>query len=76
MKDNIIEIGGETDLDIDPNKILKAAMDNLQSVVVLGYDNDNELYMALSTGDMSENILLLEQAKFKLLEDWSNNKDV
>ena len=63
MKDNIINIDRSTTLDIDPDKILGAAIGELNSVVVVGFDKNNRLYMATSLSDMFETNYLLDKYK-------------
>ena len=66
-KDNIIELGGITNLNIDPNRILKKAIGKLDSVVLTGYDKEGELYFASSKADGGDTLWLLEKCKQALL---------
>lgn len=51
-------------VDIPPADILSGALAaNLDSVMVIGWDGGGDLYVASSTGDAAELILLLELAK-------------
>lgn len=64
MKDNkIIYIEQETSLDIEPDRILGAALGELESVVVIGYDTSGKLYMATSYGDIAQTNYLLDKYK-------------
>lgn len=67
--DDIILFPGITRLDIPADRVLRAAMDVLEGVVVLGYDADGEEYFASSYADGGDVIWLLERCKKLLLED-------
>jgi len=67
-EDNVVELGGYTKLDIPPDRVLNAAVDKLQDVVVIGWEKEtNLLYFASSTANGPEILWLLEKAKEKLL---------
>jgi len=53
-------------LDLPPNQILDAARDELECVVVLGYDNDGQEYFATSLADGGDVLWLLERCKVAL----------
>ena len=63
---DIVEFTGTTLLDIDPKKVLDGAK-HLENVMVLGYDKDGILYMASSSSDVAEKVLMLEMAKLQFL---------
>lgn len=65
---NVVELDTVTTLDIDPNRILNKALDNLDYVVVLGWDKGGEFYFASSKSDGGECLWLMELAKKNLLE--------
>ena len=62
----VVPINGITRLDLPPNQILDAARDQLECVVVLGYDNDGQEYFATSLADGGEVLWLLERCKASL----------
>lgn len=65
---NVIQMSGYTRLDVDPDKVLDGAKDQLSSVLVIGYEHDGGgLYLAASSGKKSEILLMLERVKFNLL---------
>lgn len=69
MTDNVIEFPGETVGPIPPKKILdKANEEQLKDVVVLGWTEDNSLYISSSTGEAPDLIFLLEMAKAELID--------
>ena len=68
MTAKIIDFTGITSLDLDPERVLAKAQGQLQSVVVIGYDQDGDLYVATSYADGGDMLWALEQAKRKLLE--------
>lgn len=68
MTAQILDFTGITSLDIDPDRVLAKAQGQLQAVVVIGYDQDGQLYVATSYADGGDMLWALEQAKRKLLE--------
>ena len=64
----LIPLGNITRLDLPVSTVLKAAEDQLESVVLLGYDKEGEEYFASTIADGGEVIWLLERAKKALLE--------
>ncbi len=59
---------GETRLDLDPDKILTAAVGKLKEVVIVGYEADGSFYFASSQASGPNTLWLLAQAQRKLLE--------
>jgi len=69
MTDNVIPLGNITRLDTPVERVLDLAKDELQNgCVILGWDEDNELFFASSIADGGEVLWLLEQAKQALLD--------
>ena len=65
---DVVEFGGITKLDIPPERILNGALEsNLQSAVVIGFDEDGEFYFASSQADGGEVLWLLELARIGLM---------
>lgn len=69
MKDNVVPFTGTTRLDLDPERLLKYALNDgkLTEVVILGYSEDGEEYFAFSSSDGGSVLWHLERAKMKLL---------
>jgi hypothetical protein len=65
---NVIDFGGVTRLDLDPNRILDNAPRTLQSVFIMGWDEDGEIYFASSSADGGDLMWLMENAKYRLME--------
>lgn len=65
--DNVITLDMPTTLDIPADRVLTAAVGKMQSVMVIGYDLEDEEYFASSTADRALLIWWLERAKHKLL---------
>jgi hypothetical protein len=66
---NVVSIDVPTTLDVPCDKVLSSALGNdLASVVVLGWDKDDGFYIAASTGEIGEILLLLEMAKRETME--------
>ena len=66
-KDNVVNFPGVTRLKIDPDKVLNAAVGNLESVVVIGYDKTGMEYFAASDPSGPEVMWMLERAKAALI---------
>lgn len=67
MKDNVVDFPGITKLDLDPERVLKAASGELTEVVILGFTKDGDEYFASSKADGGSVLWHLERAKLKLL---------
>ena len=63
----VLPFGGLTKLDIPVDRILEEAKGKLDSVVILGYDKDEEEYFASSMADGGEVLWLLERCKIVLM---------
>lgn len=66
-EDNVTPLKTYTTHDIDPDKILKAAIGEVNPVLIVGDDQEGSLYMASSVADKGEILLLLERARLYLL---------
>jgi hypothetical protein len=65
---NVIKLNCNTKLDIEPEIVLKHALDsNLTEVAVMGYDQDGEIFLASSTGDIGRILVLVERLKLRIL---------
>lgn len=64
---NVVRFTGITNLDLDPNLVLQEAIDELDGVVILGYDKDGDEYFASSIADGGEVNWILDRAKAKLI---------
>jgi hypothetical protein len=65
---DIGDFGGETRLDIEPDKVLQGAVGNLTAAIVIGYDKDDNLYFASSYGYTPDTLWAIEQAKQALID--------
>ena len=63
----VINIGGVTKLDLPVDRVLDAAKDRLESVVIIGYDKDGGEYFASTIADGGDVMWLLERCKLKLM---------
>ena len=59
---------GITPLGCDPDALLKVAQDKLESVVIIGFDKDGDLFFSSSESDGGAVLWLMELAKKELLE--------
>lgn len=67
--DNVVPWGGVTRHDIPATRVLEAAETVcMDTVVVIGYDDDGEFYFASSAADGGKVLWLLEMARKQLLE--------
>lgn len=66
---NVVALPVITTLDIEPKRMLNAAMkSDLDSLVMIGFTQDGEFYFASNRGDAGTVMFLMETAKYKLLE--------
>lgn len=68
MTAEIVRFPGITKLDLDPDLILNAAIGKLQSVVVLGFDNDGNEYFAASYSDGADAVWHARRLEHKLMK--------
>lgn len=65
---NVVKFNGVTRLDIPTSDVLDGAKDQCSDgVIVIGYDEDGDMYFASSMADGGEALWLLEQCKLALL---------
>jgi hypothetical protein len=64
-----------TTRDIEPNKILRGALNQLGYVIVIGREVEtDEIYLASSDADVSNLLMLMEKVKHKILRgDFGGN---
>lgn len=63
MSDNVVPFGGLTTVEMPPEKVLMAAVGEVNPVVVVGLDTSGNLYVAGSSGDSDLAIALLARAQ-------------
>lgn len=63
----VIEMGNVTRLNLPPDRILEAAKGKLESVVLIGYDKDGDIYTASSLADGGTVLWLMEKLKLRLM---------
>jgi hypothetical protein len=65
---NIILFHGDTTLDIPCERVLQGAQEaKLKTVLVIGWDENDEMYAACSSGDNRETMWLLKKFEKELL---------
>lgn len=64
---NVVILPCTTKLDLSPERVLDAAKDQLETVVILGWDKDGKEYFASSCSDGADVVWLLERLKLQLL---------
>lgn len=65
---DIVQFDGVTYLDLDPNVVLEAAIDQLESCVIVGYDKDGNEYFASSIASGAEANWIMDRCKRHLLD--------
>ena len=65
---NVEDLDVVTRLDIPSDKILKKAIGNVNDVIIIGWNEEGELYFASSKANGGDVLWLLELAKKRLLE--------
>lgn len=65
---DVVDLPVITTLDCAPDKVLSAAMGELESVVIIGYDKEGDEYFASSIADGGTSLWLMERFKKMLLE--------
>lgn len=71
---DVVNLNTLTSLDIDPERVIKAASEaDLASVVICGWDQDGKLHFQSSIGSNAETLLTLELCKKWLLELVNND---
>ena len=65
---NVTIMGGRTKLDLPVQRIMDGVdADKLESILILGWDKDGELFAASSTPRVGEMLHLMEMFKYELL---------
>lgn len=66
--DNVVDLPVITTLPLDPNRVLRRALEaGMTEVVVIGYTKAGDEYFASSVGDGGAVVWHLERAKHKLI---------
>ena len=65
---NIVDFTGETTLPIHPDRILKNAIGELETVVICGWDKDDNIYFAMSDNRKADVLYIMEICKQLLME--------
>jgi hypothetical protein len=61
---NVVRLECDTRLPIPPDTVLDAAKEQLDEVVIIGFETGAyDVYLASSTSDLSRMLVLLERAK-------------
>lgn len=74
MNDNIVDFPGKTYGKINPEKVAKALIQEIndfESVLVCGFTKDGDFYLASSEGEIKENLWLIENVKMQLWNSMS-----
>lgn len=68
MSARVIPLGLVTRLDLPVERVLEEAKAQMRDVVLMGWNNDGELYFASTFSDGGEVMWLLELCKKRLLD--------
>ena len=66
--DNVVYFTGNTSLDIDPDRVLKHHIGELDSVLILGVNKNGEHVYASSSANAEKIVFELERCKKFILE--------
>ena len=66
---DVVGFTGETTLDIDPDNVLSANIGVYKTVILIGFNHDDEEIFASSTSDLTECLWLAEKFKKFLLSE-------
>lgn len=69
MPNKVVPIGGITKLDIPADRVLEAWIGKLESVVIMGWDKEEEEVFVSSLADGADALWLMERFKLRLLQD-------
>lgn len=73
MTDNVIELDCDTRIDLPPDRILTAALGQIDAcAIVLGLREDGATYMAFSTGDAAQIVFMLDRAKMDIMKSFED----
>lgn len=76
MSAEVIELNMVTKIDLPAERVLRKAIEaNVQSCIVLGYDENGEEYFCSSIADGGTVVWLMERCKSKLLRIADNPND-
>ena len=65
---DVIFLDNETRLDIPADRVIEAAVGELEKAIVIGWDKEGGFYIASSVANGAEVLWLLEKAKQRLME--------
>lgn len=68
MTAEIHKFNGNTLLDLEADDVLEAAKEKLETVIVVGWTHEGDMYLASTTSDTGKILLLMEVAKAGLLD--------
>jgi hypothetical protein len=70
MSDNVIPLNGPFFGNLNPAHVLDAALKlSFKNVVVIGTQDNGDVYLAISDGDAAQSIFLMEAGKKMLLDE-------
>jgi hypothetical protein len=69
----VISLVGSKDVTDEANETLELAMNNLKEVIIIGTNQDGNLYIDSSGMNYINALGLLEIAKFKLMEEMTDS---
>lgn len=68
LVENVVEFPGETTLDSNADKVLEAAIGNLESVMIIGTTHQDNIYIDSSHEDVANLNLWLDLTKKRIME--------
>ena len=68
MKNNVVNLPVITKLDLQPDRLLNAALGKLDTCIIIGHDKDGNDYFASTKADAAVVIYHLERGKHNLMK--------
>ena len=69
MADNVVELGNVTTLDLPAERVIQRAKDaDLETVIVIGKDQDGDFWFASNKADGGTVLWFMEVARKRLME--------
>lgn len=66
--DNVVELNTITTLDIPAQRIIDALPDDMEDIVIVGYDSDGELILASNKASGGDVLWLIKSAEKLMME--------
>lgn len=72
---NVVTLNVVTSLPIPPDKVLQAAIGQMDSTVIIGWDKEGKFYFAASDGNVKDTLWLVKMAEDFIAEQYMRPTD-